>query len=199
MKNKILITTGILFSLIFLSCDNTEAIKVKNIYYKLYSEKDSLIGFSLRKYVFSQDTISEKYLTIDLKGKKKYDYKQSFYKKDGAVFIFSNIKNDTTKFLYFSPAKKDTCIHIDRMLGNFHLCNKGKVKFKKYNDAYKVLYNERGYDSRKETLILDSDYTILARFEDCYDYRKEIIVENNAINDNVKLQLDKASEELLWW
>lgn len=85
------------------------------------------------------------------------------------------------------------------MLGNFHLCNKGKVKFKKYNDAYKVLYNERGYDSRKETLILDRDYTILARFEDCYDYRKEIIVENNAINDNVKLQLDKASKELLWW
>lgn len=106
MTNKILITTGILFSLIFLSCNNTEAIKVKNIYYKLYSEKVSLIGFSLRKYVFSQDTISEKYLTIDLKGKKKYDYKQSFYKKDGAVFIFSNIKNDTTKFLYFSPAKK---------------------------------------------------------------------------------------------
>lgn len=199
MKKKVLSIIGILLALVFSSCNNKEVIREKNIYYKLYSEKDSLIGFSLRKYVFSQDTIKEKYLTIDLKGKKTYDYKRSFYKKEGDVFIFSNIINDNAKFLYFSPAKKDTCFHINRRIENFYLCNKGKVKFKKYKNAYKVYYDERGYDSRKETLILDSDYTILARFEDCYDYRKEIIVENNDINEDVKLKLEKVSKLILWW
>lgn len=199
MKKKVLSTISILLILVFSSCNNTEVIKEKNIYYKLYSEKDSLIGFSLRKYVFSQDTIKEKYLTIDLNGKKTYDYKRIFYKKEGDVFIFSNIKNDNTKFLYFSPDKKDTCFHVNRKIENFYLCSKGKVKFKKYNDAYKVYYDERGFDSRKETLILDSDYTILARFEDCYDYRKEIIVENNDITEDEKLKLENASKLILWW
>jgi len=39
----------------------------------------------------------------------------------------------------------------------------------------------------------------LARFEDCYDYRKEIIVENNDINEDVKLKLEKVSKLILWW
>jgi hypothetical protein len=31
---------------------------------------------------------------------------------------------------------------------------------------------KEGNDSRKEVLISDNDYTILARFEECYNYKK---------------------------
>jgi hypothetical protein len=194
------ITIILLITLFFINCNNSnEVITEKKIYYKIYSEKDSLIGFSLRKYVFRKDTISEKYLAIDLKQKKINKYKNDFYKKGASVFIFSNIKNDNNKYLYFTPTEKDTCFYIDRKLENFYLCSKGKVNFKNHKNVFKVYYDERGYDTRKETLILDKDYTILARFEDCYDYRKEIIVKNNEINEDVKLKLENASKQILWW
>lgn len=197
MKRNVL---GILCALIALvSCNNNESIKEKNVYYKLYSEKDSLIGYALRKYEFNSDTLEEKYLRINLEGKKTYDYKRCFYKKGADVFIFSNIKNDDSKYLYFSPIKKDTCFHIDSKLENFYLCNKGKVNFKNYKNINKVYYDERGYDSRKETLLLDVDYTVLARFEDCYNYQKEIITDSSDINQNLKLKLKKAKGIILWW
>jgi hypothetical protein len=184
----------------FTSCETlNEVKKEKQVYYEVYSQKDSLVGFSLRKYVFNKDTITEKYLRINLAGKKMYNYKNVFLRKDRDIFIFSNIKNNKDKYLYFSPNKKDTCFYIDRNIQNFYLCSKGKINFKKYKDVYKVFYDERGYDTRKETLILDKDYTILARFEDCYDYRKEIIIENVKSDDHTKLLLEKASEQILWW
>jgi len=197
MKRNML---GILCALIALvSCNNNESIKEKKVYYKLYSEKDSLIGYALIKYEFNSDTLEEKYLRINLEGKKTYDYKRCFYKKGADVFIFSNIKNDDSKYLYFSPIKKDTCFHIDIKLENFYLCNKGKVNFKNYKNINKVYYDERGYDSRKETLLLDVDYTVLARFEDCYNYQKEIITNSTDINQNLKLKFKKAKGIILWW
>ncbi|UUC45200.1 hypothetical protein [Flavobacterium cerinum] len=200
MKKSIILTICVLFLQILASChSNIEKTKEKNIYYKLYSEKDSLIGFSLRKYEFNTDTIREKYLKIDLDGKKTFDYKRSFYKKGIDLFIFSNIKNDYSKSLYFSPTKTDTCFHVHNRLENFYLCNKGKTNFKDYKNIYKVYYEENGYDSRKETLLLDVDYTILARFEDCYDYRKEVITDSIDINQNLKFKFKKAKESVLWW
>jgi hypothetical protein len=201
MKKFVFVLTFIFFTtMFFTSCETlNEVKKEKQVYYEVYSQKDSLVGFSLRKYVFNKDTITEKYLRINLAGKKMYNYKNVFLRKDRDIFIFSNIKNNKDKYLYFSPNKKDTCFYIDRNIQNFYLCSKGKINFKKYKDVYKVFYDERGYDTRKETLILDKDYTILARFEDCYDYRKEIIIENVKSDDHTKLLLEKASEQILWW
>ncbi|KIO52869.1 hypothetical protein [Flavobacterium hibernum] len=169
------------------------------MYYKLYSRNDSLIGFSIRKYEFRKDTIIEKYLSISLNGKKNNAYLRDFYRKGTDIYIFSNIQNDKSRYMFFSPTLKDTCYFVDRKLDNFYLCTKGKVNFKNYKNVYKVYYDEGGYDSRKETLILDKDYTVIARFEDCYDYRKEIILEKNQINVDLKIKLKKAEEKILWW
>lgn len=190
----------IMLAQVYICCNNHKATNVeKQVYYKIYSQKDSLIGFSLRKYVFSNDTMIEKSLSINLEGKKMNNSKQTFFKKGKDVYIFSNIKNNRDKYLYFSPSLKDTCLHVDRNIQNFYLCNKGKIDFKKHKNVYEVLYDERGYDSRKETLILDKDYTLLARFEDCYNYRKEIITENMKEIESAKIMLENVSKQLPWW
>ncbi|MFH6988380.1 hypothetical protein ACHRVW_11595 [Flavobacterium collinsii] len=183
----------------FFCCNKNVNTIEKDVYYKLYSKNDSLIGYSIRKYEFKKDTIIEKYLAINLKGEKNNAYMNDFYKKREDLFIFSNIENDKSNYLYFSPTLRDTCYFVDRKLDNFYLCTKGRINFKKYKNVYKVYYDERGYDSRKETLILDKDYTVIARFEDCYGYKKEIIMENNQINRNFKLKFQKAKEKILWW
>ena len=203
--NKIVLKLSVLifsFIILFVCCrkiDKNVAITEKNMYYKLYSRNDSLIGFSIRKYEFRKDTIIEKYLSISLNGKKKNAYLRDFYRKGTDIYIFSNIQNDKSRYMFFSPTLKDTCYFVDRKLDNFYLCTKGKVNFKNYKNVYKVYYDERGYDSRKETLILDKDYTVIARFEDCYDYRKEIILEKNQINVDLKNKFEKAKEKILWW
>jgi len=200
IKHVIVLNVFFLSTLLFFSCNKVEQVNVvKKCYYNLYSKEGNLIGYSLRKYVFVDDTIFEKYLSVNLKGSETNSYKNVFLRDGNDVFIFSNIKNDNKKYLYFSESKKDTCIHINRKLGNFYLCNKGKVNFNNYKNVYKVYYDERGYDSRKESLILDKDYTILARFEDCYSYRKEIIQDKNILNKNIVLILDKAASQVLWW
>lgn len=200
IKHTIGLSMFFLSTLFFLNCNRIEQVDVeKKCYYNLYSKEDSLIGYSLRKYEFNNDTIFEKYLSVDLKGKRINSYKNVFCKNGNDVFIFSNIKNDKKKYLYFSESKKDTCFHINRKINNFYLCNKGKVNFNKYKNVYKVYYDERGYGSRQETLILDKDYTILARFEDCYSYGKEIIQDKNKLNKNIILSLDKATYQILWW
>lgn len=200
IKHVIVLNVFFLSILLFFSCNKVEQVNVvKKCYYNLYSKEGNLIGYSLRKYVFVNDTIFEKYLSVNLKGNETNSYKNVFYRKGNDVFIFSNIKNNNKKYLYFSVSKKDTCFHVNRKLGNFYLCNKGKVNFNNYKNVYKVYYDERGYDSRKESLILDKDYTILARFEDCYSYRKEIIQDKNILNKNIVLILDKAASQVLWW
>lgn len=203
--NKIVLKLSVLiFSIIilFVCCEKKSknaTITEKNMYYKLYSRNDSLIGFSIRKYEFRKDTIIEKYLSISLNGKKNNAYLRDFYRKGTDIYIFSNIQNDKSRYMFFSPTLKDTCYFVDRKLDNFYLCTKGKVNFKNYKNVYKVYYDEGGYDSRKETLILDKDYTVIARFEDCYDYRKEIILEKNQINVDLKNKFEKAKEKILWW
>ena len=191
-----------LISLLFFNCkkvDNKDNIFEKEIYYKLYSQNDSLLGYSMRKYEFKNDTIIEKYLSISLSGKKKNAYLRDFYRNGADLYIFSNIQNDKNKYLFFSPTSKDTCYFIDRKLDNFYLCNKGVVNYGNHKNAFKVYYDERGYDSRKETLILDKDYTILARFEDCYDYQKEIIVDNDKTIEDLGVKFRKEQKNFLWW
>lgn len=200
IKHVIVLNVFFLSTLLFFGCNKVEQVNVvKKCYYNLYSKEGNLIGYSLRKYVFVNDTIFEKYLSVNLKGSETNSYKNVFWRNGNDVFIFSNIKNDNKKYLYFSESKKDTCFHINRKKGNFYLCNKGKVNFNNYKNVYRVYYNERGYDSRKETLILDKDYTILARFEDCYSYRREIIQDKDKLNKNIVLSLDKVTSQVLWW
>lgn len=199
-KFALALCVSVFLSQLFTCCDAPRGVNTeKKVYYKIYSQNDSLIGYSLRKYVYDKDTIHEKYLSINLEGKKLIDFKRDFLKKGNNIFIFSNIKNDKNKYLYFSPSKKDTCFYINRKIENFYLCSKGRINFKNYKNVYKVLYDERGYDSRKEALILDKDYTLLARFEECYNYRKEIIIDSKEINENTKTMLEKATKQILWW
>lgn len=201
MKKFPLILSFIVLFVQFFDCCNTpSAINTeKQVYYKIYSQKDSLIGFSLRKYVFNKDTITEKYMSINLKGEKLNYSKRAFLKKNRDIYIFSNIKNNKDRYLYFSPTIKDTCFYIDSRIQNFYLCSRGRVNFNNYKNVFKVFYDERGYDSRKEILILDKDYIILARFEDCYNYKKEIIAETKKIDESTKVMLEKASKQILWW
>ena len=205
MKTKLLFR---LFCLLFLtivalSCNEKNEQKnkySKNVFYKVFTENDSLMGFALRKYKFNKDTITENFLTIDRKGKRTDKYKNTFLKKGKEIFVFSKMENDNRKFLYFKPTTKDTCFYIDRKMDNFYLCSKGKVKFKDYKNAFKVYYDERAYDAIPKIIILDEDYTILSIEYDSYLLpRKEIIVKDTEISEDIKLKLEKASKEIMWW
>ena len=191
-----------LISFLFIYCKKTDkniTLTEKELYYKMYSENDSLLGYSMRKYEFRNNTIIEKYISINLNGKKKNKYLRDFYRNGADIYISSNIQNDKNKYLFFSPTIKDTCYFIDRKLDNFYLCAKGKINFKNHQNVYKVYYDERGSHPRKETLILDQDYTILARFEDCYGYQKEIVIENSKTIANLKIKFQKEQKKILWW
>lgn len=187
-------------SITFFCCNKRENQTVeKKIYYKISSQEDSLIGFSLREYQFKNDSIIEKYMSTNLKGKKLISFRQVFYKQGSDLFIFSNVKGDTNKYLYFRRTKKDTCFFVDRKLDNFFLCTRGTINFKDYKNVYKIYYNEEGSEPKKENLILNKDYTILARFEDSYDYRKEIIMNENEVGTVLKSRFDLLTKKVAWW
>lgn len=187
-------------SSIFLCCNKRENQTVeKKIYYKISSHEDSLIGFCLREYQFKNDSIIEKYISTNLRGKKLIAFRQVFYKQGSDLFIFSNVKNDTNKYLYFRRTKKDTCLFVDRKLEIFFLCTKGIINFKGYKNVYKIYYNEEGSEPKKENLILNKDYTILARFEDSNDYRKELIMNENEVGIVVKSRFDLLTKKIAWW
>ncbi len=205
MKTKLLFNLNFLLflTIITISCNQKNEQKdvyVKNIFYKVYAGNDSLIGFALREYKFSKDTITENFLTIDIKGRETDKYKNTFFKRGKEIFVFSKMKNDNRKFLYFKPTVKDTCFYINRKMDSFYLCSKGKVNFKGYKNVFKLHYDERGYDTVPKIIILDEDYTILSIEYDSYLFpRKEIIVKDDEISNDIKLKLQKASKEILWW
>lgn len=184
----------------FFSCSKREnQVVLKKMYYKISSQKDSLLGFSLREYEFRDDSITERYVSTNLKGKKLIAFKQVFYKEGSDLFIFSNVQDDNKKYLYFRKTKKDTCFFVDRKLDNFFICTKGIINFKEYKNVYKIYYDEKGSEPKKESLILNKDYTILARFEDSFDYRKEIITNENEVDTVVKLRFDLLTKKIAWW
>lgn len=190
----------IIIPISFFSCSKIEnQIVVKKIYYKISSQKDSVIGFSLREYEFKNDSITEKYVSTNLEGKKLIAFKQVFYKKGSDLFIFSNVQDDNEKYLYFRKTKKDTCFFVDRKLDNFFICTKGVINFEQYKNVYKLYYDEKGSEPKKESLLLNKDYTILARFEDSFNYRKEIITNENEVDAAVKSRFDLLTKKIAWW
>lgn len=200
MNKIILWLCLILMSPSFFSCSKREnQVVLKKMYYKISSQKDSLIGFSLREYEFRDDSITERYVSTNLKGKKLIAFKQVFYKEGSDLFIFSNVQDDNKKYLYFRKTKKDTCFFVDRKLDNFFICTKGIINFEEYKNVYKIYYDEKGSEPKKESLILNKDYTILARFEDSFDYRKEIITNENEVDTVVKLRFDLLTKKIAWW
>lgn len=72
------------------SCNDTKKIDFpteKKILYEKYSHDNKLIGYTLRKYTFLQDTMIEKYISVNLKGEIMGKNHTTFLKKDSTLFI----------------------------------------------------------------------------------------------------------------
>ncbi len=186
--------------LVVYSCNNkheNECSKEKKIIYNKYSSDNKLIGYSLRKYVFNNDTIKENYISINMKGEILEKYHTTFLKKDSTLFIITKDKGVIIKNKYFTPTKKDSCNDVELKFNRYKLCYLGKVNFQNYANVYNVYYEEKGYDGNRFKIILDKDFTVIAKFDYTEIRYKEVKQREN--NIQILKLLDKTSSNIEWF
>ena len=162
----------------------------KDLYYEILSENKKIIGYSHRKYFFIRDTITEKNISFDLKGNITNQYSKKFLKKKSNLYFLSAENIDFKKDIYLSLLSKDSCHRIEQRFKRFEVCFLSYINYKNYKNVYKIHYEEISDDGLVETIILNKDFTILAKFYESNNYGKEIIIDYKLVNKTVKKSID---------
>lgn len=185
-KNRIKLLGYILISIFVYSCNGTKKnnISIHAKYYKVLNNENKLIGYNYRNYVFNRDTISENFFSLDMNGRVLSRKITKFMKINSGIAIFSKIDDKVYKNTFFLM-KKDSCFFVQQQFKRFDVCYKGVTEFKNYKNVYKINYEEYANDGSNYTMILDKDFTLIAKFEENNNNIKEILLKNDSIPKSV--------------
>lgn len=185
-KNRIKLLGYILISIFVYSCNGTKKnnISIHAKYYKVLNNENKLIGYNYRNYVFNRDTISENFFSLDMNGRVLSRKITKFMKINSGIAIFSKIDDKVYKNTFFLM-KKDSCFFVQQQFKRFDVCYKGVTEFKNYKNVYKINYEEYANDGSNYTMILDKDFTLIAKIEENNNNIKEILLKNDSIPKSV--------------
>lgn len=75
----------------------------------------------------------------------------------------------------------------------------GKVNFQNNANVFNIYYEEKGFDGNRFRIILDKDFTIIAKFDDTEIRDKEIKAKHNKYNDEKLKFIEKLASGIMWW
>lgn len=180
LENNIKLFNCILISVIVFSCNgiNKNKISKHEKFYEVLNSENKVIGYNCRSYVFNSDTINENFFALDIKGRVLSRKATKFMKIHSGIAIFSKIDDIVYKNTFFLT-KKDSCFFVQQQFNRFDVCYKGLTEFKNYKNVHKILYEDYADDGSSYTMILDKDFTLIAKFENNNNTIKEIILKND--------------------
>lgn len=185
-KSRIKLIRYILIFIFVFSCNG---IKEDNIpihakFYEVLNNENKLIGYNYRNYVFNKDTISEFFFSLDINGRVLSRKTTRFIKINSGIAIFSKIDDKVYRNTFFLM-KKDSCFFVQQQFKRFDVCYKGITEYKNYKNVYKINYEEYANDGSDYSMILDKDFTLIAKFEENNNKVKEILLRNDSIPKSI--------------
>lgn len=193
LKNKTKLLRYILILIFAFSCKGIEKenISIHEKFYEVLNKENKLIGYNYRNYVFNRDTISENFFSMDMDGRVRSRKITKFLKINSGIAIFSKIDDTIYKNTFFLT-KKDSCFFVQEQFKRYDVCYEGVTEFKNYKNVYKINYEEYANDGSIYSMILDKNFTLIAKFEENNNNIKEILLKN----DNVPKSVINQSQSL---